>query len=104
MPAFKRRQLFVDPKVQGALIMRTTFYWFMSVLTMSMFLLCWRVVSAPGQRFADHIEYLGNQYGLALLGSLVILPMLCIDIVKLSNRFVGPLYRLRRAMRDLAEG
>ena len=103
MSTVKRRQYFVDPRVQGTLIVRTVFYWFMCVLTISLFLLCWRVLHAPKQLFASHIEYLKIHYAPALIASLVMLPLLVMDIIKLSNRFTGPLYRLRRGLRILAE-
>ena len=43
-------------------------------------------------------------YGAALVASLLLLPIVLIDIVRLSNRFAGPLVRLRRSMRALARG
>lgn len=43
-------------------------------------------------------------YGPALIASLLLLPLVIADIVRLSNQFVGPLLRLRRSMRQLARG
>jgi len=39
-----------------------------------------------------------------LVVSLCLLPLVLVDVVRLSNRFAGPAYRLRRAMRQLAHG
>jgi len=40
----------------------------------------------------------------AMLASLMILPAVLWDLTRMSNRFVGPVYRLRNSMRDLADG
>jgi hypothetical protein len=43
-------------------------------------------------------------HGPALVASLLLLPLVVIDIIRVSNRFTGPLLRLRRSMRGLASG
>lgn len=40
----------------------------------------------------------------AAISSVVVLPLLMLDVVRLSHRWVGPIYRLRTAMRELASG
>ena len=37
-------------------------------------------------------------------GALALLPLVVVDVLRLSNRFVGPLLRLRRSLRQLARG
>lgn len=44
------------------------------------------------------------QYGPLVLTSLVLVPLIMFDVVAISNRFVGPLFRMRRSMRALAAG
>jgi hypothetical protein len=44
------------------------------------------------------------RHGPTLLAVLALAPIFVLDLCKLSNRFVGPVLRLRRGMRDLAEG
>ena len=39
-----------------------------------------------------------------VLAVLVLAPIFLRDLCKLTNRFAGPLVRLRRAMKDLADG
>jgi hypothetical protein len=36
--------------------------------------------------------------------SALVLPLLLADVLRVSNRFAGPMYRLRNALRDLADG
>ncbi len=99
-----RKQLFVDPKVQGALVLRTVLYWFFCLLTMTIALLLWRLLTGPARLFFWHFDDLWHYYGPAAVASLLVLPLVIIDSVRLSNRFAGPLYRLRRDMRRLAAG
>jgi hypothetical protein len=106
MPNMKalRKRLFVDPKVQGALVARVVLYWVVCLVTMTLMLLCWRIVTGPARLFYTHFNEMWFYYGPALVASLLLLPLVVIDIVRLSNRFAGPMLRLRRALRALGRG
>ena len=99
-----RKHLFVDPKVQGALIARVVLYWFVCLIGITLMLLCWQIITGPRQPFYLHFSQMWFHYGPALIASLLLLPIVVVDVVRLSNRFVGPLLRLRRSMRELARG
>jgi hypothetical protein len=99
-----RKYLFVDRKVQGALIARVIFYWFTCLLTLTLMILCWRITTGPARLFYTHFDDMWFHFGPAVIGSFILLPMVVYDIIRLSNRFVGPLIRLRRSLRALAEG
>jgi hypothetical protein len=99
-----RKRLFVDPKVQGALVLRVLLYWVTCLVTVSMMLLCWWMLTGPARLFYTQFDDLWIQYGPAMVASLLLLPMVILDVLRLSNRFVGPLLRLRRGMRALAQG
>ncbi|MBN2580199.1 MAG: hypothetical protein JXB10_14515 [Pirellulales bacterium] len=100
----KRKCYFVDPKVQGALVTRVVLYWFFCLLTITLMLLCWRIITGPARPFYMHFDDMWFFYGPAVVASLLLLPLVVVDIIRLSNRFVGPLLRLRRQMRALAHG
>jgi hypothetical protein len=99
-----RKRLFVDYKVQGALINRVVIYWAMCLTTLALLILCWRILTGPARMFYTHFDDLWFQYGPAVIGSLLLLPLIVFDMVRLSNRFVGPLLRLRRSLRALSRG
>jgi nitrogen fixation/metabolism regulation signal transduction histidine kinase len=40
----------------------------------------------------------------AMLSSLIVLPVLLYDLTKHTNKFAGPVYRLQKAMQDVAAG
>lgn len=100
----ERKRLFVDPKVQGALMARVVMYWGFSILTISLMLLCWRIVAGPARMFWTHFDDMWFYYAPALVASLLLLPLVVTDVVRMSNRFCGPITRLRHALRQLARG
>jgi hypothetical protein len=100
----KRRQLFVDRHVQGALLLRAAGYWLFCLLTVSLMVLCWGVLTGPRAPAAVTLGRLLTTYAPALLASLILLPMVLVDCNRFSNRFVGPLLRFRRTLRQLADG
>lgn len=99
-----RKQLFIDPKVQGALVLRVALYWVVCLMTITLMLLCWRILTGPARMFYTHFGEMWFHFGPALIASFLLLPLVIVDIVRLSNRFAGPLIRLRRSMRALAQG
>ena len=99
-----RKHLFVDPKVQGALIARVVMYWVICLITIALMLLCWDIVTGPARVFYMHFDDMWFFYGPAAIASFLLLPLVIMDIIRISNRFVGPLLRLRRSMRALARG
>ena len=101
---FKRKKLFVDRRVQGALIVRCLMYWVFCLITVTLLLTCWRILSRPPQLFHMHFSDLWVDYGPALIASFLLLPIVLLDSVRLSHKFAGPMLRMRRAMSELAAG
>jgi hypothetical protein len=99
-----RKQLFVDPKLQGALALRVVLYWLGCMLSITLMLLCWRIITDPDRMFHDHLGGIWFDYGPACFASFLLLPLSVVDMLRLSNRFCGPMLRLRRSMRRLARG
>jgi len=106
MKFISRRRLFVDRQVQGALLYRIAIYWCFSVLAICLITLCAQAVTHPNRPFLEYFAFSDFfvSYGPAILASLVLVPLVMFDVVATSNRFVGPLFRMRRAMRELAAG
>lgn len=103
--SFKRSQVFVDSKVQGALLWRTVTYWCYAMLTIMASIVCWRIlVTGVAQPFNIHLNDVLYSLSPMILGAAIMLPILLFDMARLTNRFVGPLYRLRNEMRRLARG
>lgn len=99
-----RKQLFVDPEVQGALVAETIIYWVVCTLSIALLLLCWRVLTGPVRPIWSHLDDMWFFYGPAFVASLIVMPLAITDVIRVTNRFAGPLFRLRRSMRALAAG
>ena len=101
-----RRQLFVDKQVQGTLLYRIAIYWCFSVLFICLITLCVQAIANPNRPFLEYFAFdkFFIQYSPILLTSLILVPLIMFDVVAISNRFVGPLFRMRRSMRALADG
>jgi len=100
-----RKQLLVDVRVQGALALRVCFYWLLCIVGTTIALLCWRITaSGPARLFYLQLDDLWFQYGPVVLILAGLLPLIVYDMVRLSHRFTGPVFRLRNCMRKLAQG
>jgi hypothetical protein len=104
MPRFKRKQLFVDPAVQGAFVLRAMLYWVLCLVTVLLMLLFTSMLAEPARLFYPNADSVWFRYAPASLTVLMLLPVIAYDTVRLSNRLAGPVLRLRRGMRALAEG
>ena len=101
----QRIRKFVDGKLQGALLLRVLLYSFCCLTVVTVMILTWRIAfSGPARVFYKHFDDLWFQYGPVMIALLLLLPLIMIDVVRFSHRFVGPMLRMRRAMKDLAEG
>jgi hypothetical protein len=101
-----RKRYLVDSKLQGALMLRTFGYWCFCVLSTGLMLLLWQVATGPHRPFLSYfsLHEVAQRHGAVIIASFLLLPILLLDVLITSNRFAGPLYRLRRSMRALAAG
>lgn len=104
MSSYKRKRLFVDPAVQGAMVWRALIYWAACLLFITLPLVIGLTLSRPDKLFYEHLGDLWLQFGPVLTCALLVLPLLLYDLVRITNRFAGPMVRLRRGMQQLAEG
>ncbi len=99
----RRRRLFLD-SVQTTLMLRVVAYWFFCLLAAALMACCWIAWAEPpassGELFARALRV----YGPVLGATTLLLPLVVMDVLRLSNRFVGPVYRLRHALRQAAHG
>ena len=71
---------------------------------MASMLACWQALTGPFESLPEIFAALWFQYAPALVVAALVLPLILFDVVRISNRFVGPVYRLRQSMRRLARG
>jgi signal transduction histidine kinase len=103
-----RRSYFVDKKVQGALVNRVARYWLLSVVVVATLTVLGWIFVTPGMgalvQLRAHLPMLLGGMAVALLASMIVLPVILYDVVRVSNRFAGPMLRLRRGMGQVAAG
>lgn len=96
-----RGQIMIDQPVQGALLRRVTGYWCLCLATVIISSGVWAVFSRPNLDFERWaIEFIWRILP-GFLGSFLFLPLVWADILRLSNRFVGPIQTLRTALRRM---
>jgi hypothetical protein len=100
----RRTKKFIDAPVQGALARRIIFHWlvFMGVALLVSFIL--QVLSNPFRPLASHLADVWWTHGPFLLVMVFLLPVFIVDTIKVSHRFAGPIFALRRAIREVVEG
>jgi nitrogen fixation/metabolism regulation signal transduction histidine kinase len=79
-------------------------YWLYCLLTVALMAACWMVLFDRPESSTEYFVRVWRQTIPTLLASVLLLPLVLLDCVRFSNRFVGPLLRLGRAMDRLSEG
>jgi nitrogen fixation/metabolism regulation signal transduction histidine kinase len=76
----------------------------MCVLSISLVLLCQDAYRGPALGLVDLLKNHSFRYGPAISVSLLLLPIVMFDVVRMSNRFLRPVARLKQGLRDVADG
>ena len=100
----RRPQMIADRKLQGALLAHTMIYWFYCLFSVTLIAVCWIIFTKQPESSSELFTQLWLNCGPALLGSVLLLPLVLLDCVRLSSRFAGPMVRMQRVMRQLAAG
>ncbi len=103
--AYKRSRLLVEPRVQLTLVRHVVFYWLCTVMTVELLNISRQIAVGPEQ--PGFWSYLFNEHTLQAMirlaiGALLVLPLVIYDMLRLSNRFAGPIFRMRRTLRNVA--
>jgi len=99
-----RKKTYVDPQIQGALVKRLVIHWIAFVGVSAAVAFCFLLLSNPFMPLKAHFQQLWWTHGPMLLVLVCMLPVFTYDTIKLSHRFVGPIYRLRKTIREVAQG
>jgi hypothetical protein len=85
-------------------MLRTAGYWLFFVATIAIMLTLWEALARPPESLAELLSAVVQRYLPAMVTSLVVLPLVMIDVLRLSHRFVGPVLRIRQGLQELAAG
>jgi signal transduction histidine kinase len=100
-----RRQHWVDSRVQGTLVRRILFHWCaFFVVTLMCVSVMHLLLGDPNKTIVERATTPGSSMMLIGVIMLALFPAFALDTIRFSNRFVGPIARLRRYMRELTAG
>ena len=102
MKLSQRRRVFVDGQLQGSLCIRVALYWFCCLMSVGLTLGAWSALEKGPLAIDKWSETLWSQFGPVLVVSTIILPFALLDCLIMSNKYAGPLYRIRLALKQLA--
>jgi hypothetical protein len=105
MASERRTTVLVDKGIQWLIIRQALLHWLCFSVAASLLVVALEEVSggvfrSPSERWQAIRPTITSLY----LSLLVLLPVFIHDWIKLSHRFAGPVTRLRRILRELAEG
>ena len=102
----KRAKFLIDRPIQVGLVARIVMHWFLFLVAAA---ICLPLVRAIVTR--DFMTPLNERAATALVDAtilfvvfLVLSPYLIYDTFRLTNRFAGPMYRLRKSISTIASG
>lgn len=104
MSGSRRNQIVTDQPVQGELLFRALVYWFLCMLVMQFLVMGWLLLHWPDRTPIELIRESLAVSAPAIFGSVFLLPLVLYDLLRVSNRFVGPINSVRLTLRQLAEG
>ena len=91
-----RQQVWVDRSVQGVLVGRVILYWVAALLYVGIGSACYQYNQNPDWTLAKHGQVLFGQIWPWLPTAIFLLPLAIYDVIRLSNLFAGPVYRMRK--------
>lgn len=100
-----RKKVFIDSRVQGALLRQLVWHWCLACFIMVAYLLILQAfLSGLEGNLADHVQAVWNRYAPLAVVLITLFPVFLYDSIRLSHRFAGPMVNLKRNLRKLAEG
>ena len=105
MTKFQRKKLLIDPTSQLALVQSVALNWvcFLAIVVLSA--VCIEIiVQYPDQSLGSLTQGVVGRHAQTLALMLLACPFFIYRSVKFSHRFAGPIWRLRREMKNLGAG
>ena len=101
----KRSKLVIEPTIQYSLVRQLVVHWALH-LTATLVLLTLLQVLLGGifRPWQYHLDRIWPTLATLVVSMLFLMPVFIQSSLKLSNRFAGPIHRLRREFRSLADG
>jgi len=102
--ANNRRIRLVDNGVQWAIVRQSLMYWLVQAMVAAMYFTLLELLRGGPKPWSEHWQTIWSSVSPLFVSLMILLPPFIYDSFGLSNRFVGPVKRLRRVLRELAQG
>lgn len=101
----KRRQTLVDPEVQGGILRKVALHWAVFFLCNALALVIWiRLFEQPDAEWGQTLGDTFRRFLPFFVISIALFPAFVWDTLKMTNRFAGPILRLRQALAEASAG
>lgn len=101
----RRQKLVVSSGIQWAIVRESVWNWLLYFTTVVFLIGSIQVLrGGPSRPLMEHCQAIGGQVLTLFLVFALLLPKFIYDWFRLSHRFLGPVERVRGALRDLASG
>lgn len=100
----KRKRIYVDRLVQGAILMRLFSYGILCLLFATVPISIVRALMQPDRLLLHHFLDVCRLHWPILVTLTVLLPFVLYDALKLSHRFAGPIFRVQNDLDRFAKG
>ncbi len=100
----QRRRLFIDRPIQITVLFRALWYWAVCLVAQLLIVFFFATATSTEGDFSAIGPQLRWHLQLTVIAAAVLLPIILLDILKLSHRWVGPIFRLRTSLHSLSRG
>lgn len=101
----KRRRTLVDPEVQGGILRKVAFHWVLFFVCNTLALTIWiRLFEQPDAEWGQTISETIRRFLPFFVITIALIPAFVWDTMKMTNRFAGPILRLRNALCEANAG
>ncbi len=98
-----RTRWLVEQGVQKAMLLRICVYWIAGILFVSLPIALFKNAAGSGQFFVQDVFSVWEDHWPILVCFTLMLPFVLNDLLRFSNRFSGPIFRLKRELQQFQE-
>jgi len=101
----RRSKFYVDHEVQTALAKRVALHWLVFVVVCFVLVgILQACIAHPSVSFKEMFLFALQRNFIPLMVGLAMVPVFVYDTIRVTNRFAGPIARLRETLRDISSG
>jgi hypothetical protein len=100
----QRKKVYVDKHVQGGIVVRLAAIWLVTTAIAIVVSALLQFLGDPTIGLEAYVADFSRYWVPTLMAFGAMLPIAGLYLVRFTHRFVGPIVRLRRLMRELADG